>query len=225
MADRDDELAESIDDLTETIGELREELEPRERRPRPRFRPPTPGELLRLTDEVAIPTLLAILEANVRALEAFQQGIRVVRGGQEVRERSEQATDSARTRADELRRTTLDQLDGALAELQRAAEDGGLPRNRQARELIEDARDLRDEVDRRLRDAAESEPETAGRTIEIDDGTEPDDGDDPADVDVDAELETLKDQFAADEESDENDDSDGSDGSAGNDSDQTGSNR
>ena len=224
MADRDDELAESIDDLTETIGELREELGPRERRPRPRFRPPTPGELLRLTDEVAIPTLLAILEANVRALEAFQQGIRVVRGSQEVRERSERATDSARTRADELRRTTLDQLDGALAELQRAAEDGGLPRNRQARELIEDARDLRDEVDRRLRDAAESEPETAGRTIEIDDGTDPDDGDDPADVDVDAELETLKDQYNSDaDENGENSDSDDSGGSDG--SDQTGSNR
>jgi len=212
MADRDDELAEAIEELTETIGELRTELRPRERRPRPR--PPTPGELLRLTDEVAIPAVLAILEANVRALEAFQQGIRVVRGSREVRERSERASRSARTRADELRRTTLDQLDGALAELQRAAEGDGLPRNRQARELIEDARDLRDEVDHRLRDAAE----TDGKTIEIDDG---DADDDPADIDVDAELETLKDRYADDDG--ETGDSNGSTGSDG--SDQTGSNR
>ena len=213
MADRDDELSRSIDELTETIDELRTELRPRERR---RLRPPTPGELLRLTDEVAIPAALAILEANVRALEAFQQGLRVVRGGREVRERSELATDSARTRADELRRTTLDQLDGALAELQRATEEGGLPRNRQARELVEDARDLRDEVDRRLRDTTETDGETAGKTIEIDDGTD----DDPADVDVDAELETLRDRYGDD---DENGGSNGSTGSDG--SDQTGSNR
>ncbi|MFC4246164.1 hypothetical protein ACFOZ7_04030 [Natribaculum luteum] len=201
MANRDEDLAESIDELTQTLRDLRHELEPR---PEPRLRPPTPGELLRLTDEVAIPALVAILEANVRALEAFQRGLRLVRRDRDVRERTGRATDVTRTRATELRETTLEQLDGALAELQRALGEGALPQNRQARDLVEDARELRDEVDRRLRDAGEEvDAETKGRTIEIDDST--DDRPDESDVDVDAELETLKDQYGSDDAGDETD--------------------
>ncbi|WIV67284.1 DUF7547 family protein [Natrialbaceae archaeon AArc-T1-2] len=202
--DRDDELAEAIDELTATLRTLREELEPRRRS---RLRPPTPDELLRFSDEVALPALVAILEANLRALEAFQRGLQLFRREREIRDGADRAVESTRTQATELRRTTLDQLDGALTELQRAAGDGTLPRDRRARELIEQARDLREEVDRRLREAG-ADVETAeptGKRIEIDDGIDDETTDDPgADVDVDAELETLRDRYA-DESDDEHD--------------------
>lgn len=213
MTDRDDELAAAIEELTATLRQLQDELEPRRRS---RLRPPTPREILRFSDEVAVPALIAILEANLRALEAFQRGLGLLRREREVRDGTDRAVESTRARADDLRRTTLDQLDAALAELQRAAGEGALPRNREARELIEDARDLRDEVDRRLREAgtdadvgsAPETPEPTGHRIEIDDGADANE----SEVDVDAELETLKDQYADSEDAPEPNDDDGNDG-------------
>ncbi|WP_254763901.1 DUF7547 family protein [Natrinema marinum] len=220
MADHDDELADAVRELTRTIDDLRAELAESRPRRRPPLRPPTPREVLRFTDEVALPATLAVLEASVRALEAFQQSLRVVRGGREARDRTTAAAEATSERASELRRTTLSQLDSVLAELQRATSEGGLPADEQARDLLEDARRLRDDVDRRLRDAADRETETAdtdrtgsegGVTIDIDDGPlgdvehsgdaereAEDDGRDSA-VDVDAELETLRDRYGADE--------------------------
>ncbi|AFO58609.1 MULTISPECIES: hypothetical protein [Natrinema] len=225
MADSDDELADAIRELARTIDALRDELEgPRSRR-RPPLRPPTPRELLRFTDEVALPAALAVLETSVRALEAFQRGLNVVRTGQEARDRTEAATEATSERASELRRTTLSQLDSVLSELQRAASEGGLPADEEARDLLAEARELRDDVDSRLRDAAERESRSGptaadsdrpaaerGVTIDIEDGPPTEDGtdragDDPdrdSAVDVDAELETLRDQYADDEDGDSN---------------------
>ncbi|ELY89263.1 DUF7547 family protein [Natrinema altunense] len=237
MADSDDELADAIRELARTIDALRDELEgPRSRR-RPPLRPPTPRELLRFTDEVALPAVLAVLETSVRALEAFQRSLKVVRTGQEARDRTEAATDATSERASELRRTTLSQLDSVLSELQRAASEGGLPADEEARDLLAEARELRDDVDSRLRDAAERESRSGptadsdrpaaerGVTIDIEDGPPTEDGTDRDDdpgrdsaVDVDAELETLRDQYADDEDGDSNaadsseGDADGSDG-------------
>ncbi|ELY74602.1 DUF7547 family protein [Natrinema pallidum] len=238
MADSDDELADAIRELARTIDALREELEgPRSRR-RPPLRPPTPRELLRFTDEVALPAALTVLETSVRALEAFQRSLNVVRTGQEARDRTEAATEATSERASELRRTTLSQLDSVLSELQRAASEGGLPADEEARDLLAEARELRDDVDSRLRDAAERESRSGptaadsdrpaaerGVTIDIEDGPLAEDGADRADdpdrdsaVDVDAELETLRDQYADDEDGDSNaaasseGDADGSDG-------------
>jgi len=218
MTDRDDELAETLDELTETIAELRAELETVRERRRQRLRPPTPGELLQLADEVAIPTLVAVLEANLRALEAFQRGIQLVRTDREVRDRSDAVADATRSRAEELRRTTLDGLDTALVELQRAVGEGALPRDRRARELIEEARELREEVDDRLRDAGSEaveidvadgrrDEETAGSDDAAGDGedaagdvTAGDDAADEPSVDVDAELDTLRDRYAPEDD-------------------------
>ena len=221
MTDRDDDLEETVDELARTLAELQRELESQRR---PRLRPPTPGELLRFSDEVAIPTLLAILEANVRALEGLQKGIKLVRAEEDARARTGEAVDTTRSRANELRRTTLSQLDAALVELQRAVGEGELPSDQGARELIDEARELRDEVDRRLRDAGDAidARESGARTIEIDDAVDaPDEtetDDSTADVDVDAELETLKDQYGPDEEDgDGTADSSSDDGAAGDD--------
>lgn len=221
MDDPDDELVDAVRELTRTIDDLREELDGPHSRRRPPLRPPTPRELLRFTDEIALPAVLAVLETSVRALEAFQRSLRLVRTEREARDRTGEAVEATSERAADLRRTTLSQLDTVLAELQRAASDGGLPADETARDLLKEARDLRDDVDSRLRDAADGESQPAdaethrpepegGVTIDIDDGpltddrTEANDADDGRDsaVDVDAELETLRDQYAEEEDGD-----------------------
>ncbi|OVE86165.1 DUF7547 family protein [Natronolimnobius baerhuensis] len=228
MADSDDdELADAVRELTRTLEALRTELEDSHRRRGPRFRPPTPQDVLAFTDKVAIPTALTVLKSSVRALEAFQRGLDLVRTEREVRDRTTDATDVASERANEVRKTTLSRLDTVLSELQRAASSGALPADEDARDLLSEARDLRDDVDARLRDAtSDSEPDDLSATesssesnqfgsspveIDIDDGSpEADDSsDDESDestdrnpgsaVDVDAELETLKDQYNEDE--------------------------
>ncbi|WP_254530174.1 DUF7547 family protein [Natrinema gelatinilyticum] len=234
MADHDDELVDAVRELAQTIDALRDELDDSRSRRRTSLRPPTPRELLRFSDEVALPAILAVLETSVRALEAFQRSLKLVRGEREARDRTAAAAEATSERTSELRRTTLSQLDAVLAELQRAVSEGGLPADEQARDLLTEARTLRDDVDRRLRDAAERETRTtdqsqttADRGIEIDieDGTPADtetdaDGDRPGDdrdsaVDVDAELETLRDRYGSDEgaqgDSNGDDDRDGAD--------------
>lgn len=65
MDDENDELADAIRDLTEMIEALRTELGDSRRRPPlglPAPRPPTPGDLIRFTDDVALPAMLATLE-------------------------------------------------------------------------------------------------------------------------------------------------------------------
>ncbi len=236
MADYEDELVDAVRELTRTIDALRAELEESGPR-RPRLRPPTPRELLRATDEVAIPAALAVLETSVRALEAFQRGLRVVRTEREVRDRTSAAAESTGERADRLRETTLSSLDTVLSELQRAASAGQLPADDEARDLLAEARDLRDDVDSRLRAAAKTEeaPAEPGRsdeggvTIDIEEGPLDDTGPggtgddpDPA-VDVDAELETLRDQYGeADSSENGGDGSDEADGSANGADDDTG---
>ncbi|MFC4543567.1 hypothetical protein ACFO5R_16695 [Halosolutus amylolyticus] len=209
MVDQDeDELAEAMRELTRTIDDLRSELDDSRRRSPfrpPTPRPPTPGDLLRLTDEVAVPALLAALEASVRTLEAFQRGLKIVRTEREVRGRvrDHSGVDTTSDRAGELRRTTLSQLDTVLGELQRAVSEGTLPADEEARDLLSEARELRDDVDRRLRGTA-ADRGSENETIEIDIDSSEDEADDVtvtdddanAAVDVDAELETLKDQYS-----------------------------
>ncbi|ELZ16486.1 hypothetical protein C477_15680 [Haloterrigena salina JCM 13891] len=228
MADPDDELAEAVRELTRTIEELRSELESTQRRPPfrpPAPRPPTPRELLAFTDEVAIPAAIAALETSVRALKGFQRALQLARTERDVRDRTTEATRTAGERADDLRRSTLSGLDTVLAELQRAASDGDLPADEGARELLSEARELRDDVDRRLRDAGDdlerrSTDATDAVRIDIEDG-DPLDGasgdDDPESdpgVDIDAELETLKDQYGNDDADETDADDSGEDDSA-----------
>lgn len=226
MADHDDELVDAVRELTRTIDALRAELDGPRRRPP--LRPPTPRELLRFTDDIALPAAIAVLETSVRALEAFQRSLRIVRTERKARDRTTATADAASERASELRRTTLSQLDTVLAELQRAASEGGLPADEQARDLLAEARELRDDVDSRLRDAVdrESDAEPAnsdrsdvygGVTIDIEDGalgdadaSAADDEPDTA-VDVDAELETLRDQYGEEDGDSSDSDDDGSD--------------
>lgn len=161
-----DPLPELLDSLEETLTALREELEPggtREFRERSivdrRRRPPRPPrmrEILRFTDEYTIPTLITVLEANVRLLRLAQAGIRAVDPERSVF--GDSRSDSAF--GDELRRTaggagraSADRLASSLSELQRALTEADSPENPEARELLTDARSLSSEIEQRIRES------------------------------------------------------------------------
>jgi hypothetical protein len=208
-----EELAATADELASVLADLRTELDrQRERRDPPEPpqgplglpRPPSPREVLAFADEVAIPAAIAVLEANVRVLEALQRGIRMAETGDRARTEGERAAD----RATAAGRETLSRLEGALADLQRAVEGGGLPENETARELLADARRLRDEVEANIEAAESPASETA------DAAASDEDADDAVDVDVEGELETLKDRYG-EEGDDASDDGADDEGDAG----------
>ncbi|MFP8888807.1 hypothetical protein ACLI4U_03440 [Natrialbaceae archaeon A-CW2] len=227
MDDRTDELTTAIRELTATLDELRVDLERGRTRPRPRFRPPTPEELATFGDEVAIPATIGILKLNIKALEALQRTLKATRRSKELRDDADAVASRTRKHSSAFRETTLAHLDSALEELQEAVSGGSLEADERTRDLLEDARRLRREVDRRLERQSDSlrADESAAETYRIDIHSENDDSgardesgrateskDSPVDVDVDAELETLKEQYApADEEPSENDDTQGDD--------------
>ena len=207
MADRDDEeLAELADELADVLRELRDELRAN-RHQRDQSRgldvnlpsPPSPGELLTFTDEQLIPAAIAILEANIRALELLQGAIRLARPG-----RAGEHASSVRAGAESMSRSTLERLDGVLADLQDAATEGGLPPDSEARDVVTEARRLRDEIDDALAERTdEPEPEDKGEQDDEagqDDEEDEEEDRDPfgfeeppeVDVDVEGELESIK---------------------------------
>ncbi|RJT03132.1 hypothetical protein [Halococcus sp. IIIV-5B] len=214
-ADRDREMERLAGELSTTLADLRDELDRASEPPRGPLglpRPPTPGEVLRFTDELAIPAVIAILEANIRALEAFQGALRLARAGDEVRGRSREA----RARTETLSRGALDRLDDALVDLQGALE--GRPENSEASTLLDDARALRTEIDDRLREAERrSDRGSPARDDRDDRGRDPWDLDEDSEsgadegvtIDVDAELDSIHD--AIDEENERNGGRDGND--------------
>jgi hypothetical protein len=150
MSSRDDDLVDLLDDLELTLGDLRDELQRRpesaERRP---FRPPTPSEILRFTDEYTIPTVISILEANIRALELLQKLLRLANPEGTLREGS----DETRRRVRDVRDDAVGGLDRALTELQRALAEADLPDDPESRDIVEDARSLTEEVERRIEES------------------------------------------------------------------------
>jgi hypothetical protein len=132
MDDRERDLADAATELSETLEELRGELEEPPRGPFGLPRPPSPTELLRVTERYTIPTVIALLEASIRALELLAAGLRLAdgrpldaandRSNQRSGTRSLDAIERAgRDRLAKTSRETLRRLDDALAELQSAA--------------------------------------------------------------------------------------------------------
>lgn len=193
--DPDEELATAVDELADVLRELRGELRPGRRGPFGLPAPPSPGELLRFTDEHAIPFAIAVLEANIRTLELIQGTIRLASSGKAAGEEASQAG----KRAASLGRSTLRRLDDVLSDLEAAANDGALPRQEAAREVLEEARALRAEVDDALATrvddgesmADEEWPSGDGSVIDVHDD-ERANGDDRTDVDVEGELRSIK---------------------------------
>ncbi|EMA30309.1 DUF7547 family protein [Haloarcula japonica] len=172
----DDDLTALVTDLVTTLQELETEVEPTTDSGLPR--PPTPGELLRFTSDVTIPAVILVLKTNIEALKLLRRALRMAEGRPTS---TGSASDEVRQRASDLSRATLSRLDGALTDLQQAVE--GRPEDEDTRELIQEAQQLRDQIQDRLAD----EP---GMSEEVD----PDQVTDVP-VDVDAELRSIKDDI------------------------------
>jgi hypothetical protein len=232
MPSRDDPESESLpellDSLEETLSTLRSELEPDAGRPPTPFdrrrvppRPPSMRDILRFTDEYTIPTVIAILEANVRLLKLAQAGIRAVDPERSVlTDRSDDSLGGElRRAASDAGRLSADRLASSLSELQRALEATDTPQNPEARELLTDARALSAEIEQRIRESreqtdlsrfdrretwreqfAESDRSDGPVRIQVTDEADADsdrsaeEAEEP-DVDVDAELESIKKQM------------------------------
>lgn len=205
----DEELAADVDELADVLRELRGELAPRRRGPFGLPAPPSPGELLRFADERAIPFAIAVLEANIRALELLQGAIRLAESGRQAGEEARRA----RGRAASLGRASLERLDAVLSDLESAASEGALPNQPEARDVLQEARRLRDEVDDALAARVDDErASTDGSTadggastddptvIDVDgpaagEGGSPDDGRSSPAVDVEGELRSIKEEL------------------------------
>lgn len=229
MTDREDgpppdELADRLDDLEDALSELRAELDDG-RRSSGIPRPPRPSELLRFTERYTIPTVIALLEATIRSLELLRGALRLADPDRDLGGADRTASSD---RLDAVRGEASDRLAGSLRELRRALSAADLPSEPEARSIVDEARELSTEIERRLDDDARGMPadrdrgdagdaENAGAAgaadgpvrIDVagpDDGESdsgaagpPDDGGADDDVDVEAELRTLKRQYGADD--------------------------
>lgn len=167
----DEELERRVADLEEALSELRREL----REPTFRLRPPTPRNVLRLVGDHAIPALIAALEAQIHALELLEDALAVAgatdRGSSEVEDRVAAAGDRV-----------LDRLDRTLADLQRALAARDVPPDAEARAVLADARELRDEVQAELgtsettADRVDVEEELRTIKRDVDEGADDPDG-------------------------------------------------
>jgi hypothetical protein len=201
MDDRERDLADAATELSETLEALRTELEEPPKGPFGLPRPPSPAELLRFTEQYTIPTVIALLEASIRALELLAAGLRVADGRplDAVSDRSDRRSGNrsldaieraGRNRLARTSQETLRRLDDALAELQSAA--AGEPSNPELQRLLGEARKLRSEVDKQLTAAvSESTPEKTGEDEPSDIEIKPSD-DDQIGIDVDEELASIK---------------------------------
>jgi len=172
MSTPDDDVTALLSDLVKTLQDLETEVEPRTESGRPR--PPTPRELLRFTSDVTIPAAILVLKTNIEALKLLRRALRIAEGRPTGRSNGT----AVRERATDLSQATLARLDDALADLQGAIE--GRPEDAEARELLTEAREIRDEVAQRLADGADASDGDAGTEVP---------------VDVDAELQSLKDDI------------------------------
>lgn len=187
MSRSDRDLDALADDLSDVLRDLRAELRSPRRDPGP-FRPPTPRELLTFTERQAIPAAIGVLEANIRALELLGDAIRRVdrydgRADRPDRER-------ARPRATAASRPTLDRLETALDDLQDALD--GAPAGAETRRLLDEARALREEIDRRLRETADRPYRARSSDTRAGAGRSPTAGGHEIPVDVEDELESIK---------------------------------
>lgn len=245
--DTDPELATMLSELEETLTELRGRLDEGNnvpvdqsdpdrrrragRRERPSVpRPPGMRELMRFTEQQTIPTLIAILEANIRLLRLAGAALRAV---DPERSAVEPGEESAVSRAlDAGGRLSTDRLSSGLGDLQEAL-SGAEATNPEARQLLEEAERLSEEVRDRIRESEDRRPggrqADAGRRerapsessgpvhIEVEDATASDDeetaegAESDSGVDVDAELDSIREEVRGEPDDGDNADSAGED--------------
>lgn len=182
----DEDLAAVVSELSETLSALQNQLDERdrserrarsdrrvvddrwERRPaRDAPRPPAVGELFQFTSDYTIPTVVAVLEATIEALELLQGVIDLAAPGESPERRGRRSRRDRRRGsvgrsllsdavADSVSRTTdraaTDAAD-ALARLRETLTEADLPNDEESRDLVADARELSAELERRVRES------------------------------------------------------------------------
>lgn len=179
MSDADEDLSPTVRELADRLRELRDRAD-------------ASDGVLQFTERYAIPTAIAGLEANIRALEALAGAIRLLQG-------TEETTARARAR----REAAVETVDRAVEDVTAAVR--GDPTDPEARELLQEVRDLRaeirDRVDGRIPaegtdggDESGPTPAEDGVQIPVTDATVNDEN--GTDIDVEDELETIRDEVA-----------------------------
>ena len=247
MTDRRDpseeDLRARLDELESTLTERRDQLDDEPARPTiPRGlpgsgrrppRPPRLREVLRFTEEYTIPTLISVLETNVRLLRLTGAALRALDP-----ERSATPDDDGAVRRaiDAGRGLSTDRLASTLEELNDAIAGTEAP-DPEARELLSEAEELSTEIQDRLRDATESADtrreqsedtdDSADDAVSIDvaDAGEGENADEQSDgnpePDVDAELDSIRDEIRGSEDEEPSDDADDANEQSGDDDDGT----
>ena len=181
----DEALLERIEALEASLRELQADLQ--SQRPSRFPAPPSPREILRFTDEYAIPTAIAFLEVQIRTLEMLRGVIRVTDPGR--------STDrSARRRRVSSR--VLGEVDALIEELQ----TDRFPAVRDGEDILDEARALREEIRSRIDDTQ----------LTDDESVESESSD--VDIDVEEELRSIRSELEDDDPSEtDNDDDDDED--------------
>jgi small-conductance mechanosensitive channel len=174
MSDSGEDVSTLLAELVRTLQDLQREVEPRTEQGRPR--PPTPKELIRFTSDVTIPAAILVLKTNIEALKLLRRALRLAEG----RPPTETRSGGVQERATQLSRATLARLDDALSDLQGAVE--GQPPDAEARELLTEARQLRESLTEQLAESQATNSDDDAEVTEVP-------------VDVDAELQSIKDDI------------------------------
>ena len=203
--DDDPDLESMLSELAETLSALQNEVEPSRPPQTPPMRPPSLREVMRFTEQQTIPTLVAILEANVRLLELAGAALRAMDPDRSVSKGSN--ADRALSAASGI---STERLTSGLSNL-RSALAGAEATNPEARELLAEA----DRLSAELRERLETVDSGRNRSAETDVGSEGavsidvveageeavGDGEEaPAEPDIDAELDSIRDEVRGDED-------------------------
>ena len=204
MSDSGDaDVTRLLRDLTRELQTLQRELDSEGS-----GRMSTRRQLSRFTSEVAIPSVILVLEMNIRALKLLRRTIRLAEG-REPRSQHSRAAGEVRDRAELLGQQALSRLDQTLETVQSSLEEEGADDD--VRRLLAEARSLQDQISQQL--ATEGGTDTADVADETTVGVESGESE-PVNVDVETELRTLKDNLE-DDDGDDLDDSDGDGPDAG----------
>ncbi|WP_336325937.1 DUF7547 family protein [Halovenus sp. HT40] len=193
----DPDVTRLLRDLTRELQTLQRELDSEGS-----GRLSTRRQLSRFTSEIAIPSVILVLETNIRALKLLRRTIRLAEG-REPRSQHSRAAGEVRDRAELLGQQALSRLDQTLETVQSSLEEEGADED--VRRLLAEARSLQDQISQQLAtEESTGEDRTEdGTTVGVDSGES-----EPVNIDVDAELQTLKDNL----EDDDGDEPDGTNG-------------
>jgi len=173
-----EDLEARLDRLENTLEELRSAVMDDERVDTGRQAvEPAAEKALRLTERLAVPAAVATLEANVQVLSFVQDRLR------ELESRGASGSLEPGSTASAVSERMLDRLDDALGRMEDAIAESDLPQNAEARELFERARELNEDVRRRVSESG------------VDAGS-----DDVVTIDVEEELDQLHDDVDGDED-------------------------